>query len=127
MAQAKGPLTDPEYLQALETNHRLSRTEGLDATFEKYNLDAVVAPSGGPPFLTDLITGDHYVGGSSPPAAVAGYPCITVPAGYVFGLPIGLSFVGRAFDEGRLIRLAFAFEQLSRVRRPPLFLPTASL
>jgi amidase len=126
IAQEKGPLTSEAYLEALETNHRLSRAEGIDATLREHRLDAIVAPSGGPAWLTDWVNGDHHSGGSSSPAAVAGYPNITVPAGYVFGLPVGISFFGTAFCEPTLIRLAYAFEQGTRVRRPP-FLPSADL
>ncbi|HXM45832.1 MAG TPA: amidase, partial [Bryobacteraceae bacterium] len=98
-AQTKGPLTSPEYLDALEKDHRLSRTEGIDAVMGKFRLDALVAPTGGPAWCTDLINGDHDPGGSSTPAAVAGYPHITVPAGFYRGLPIGLSFFASAWSE----------------------------
>ncbi len=125
MAEEKGPLSDEDYLEALEKNHRLARTEGIDATLEKHNLDAIVAPSGGPPGLIDLINGDHFLGGSSSPAAVAGYPNITVPAGYVSGLPVGISFFSTAYQEPTLIKLAYAFEQATQVRRSPQYLPTA--
>ena len=129
MAQAKGPLTDPAYREALDYGHRESRAEGIDAVLQKYRLDALVAPTQGPPGLIDLVNGDAGNGGGSitPLAAVAGYPHITVPAGYVFGLPVGLSFIGTAWSEPTLLRLAYAYEQASRVRTPPRFLPTAVL
>jgi len=126
-AQAKGPLTEKAYLDALEKDHRLTRKEGIDAVMEKFQLDALVAPTGGPAFLTDLIDGDHDVGGSSTPAAVAGYPNITVPAGLIFGLPVGISFFGRAYSEPTLIKLAYSFEQATQHRRAPQFLPTVDL
>jgi amidase len=126
-AQEKGPLTSKEYLNALDTNHRLSRKEGIDATLRKHQLDAIVAPSGGPAWLIDWVTGDNHSGGSSSPAAVAGYPNITVPAGYIFGLPIGISFIGGAYQEPKLLKLAFAFEQGTRIRRPPQYFSTADL
>jgi amidase len=126
-AQAKGPLTEKEYLEALEKNHRLTRKEGIDAVMEKFQLDALVAPTGGPAWLTDLVNGDHDTGGSSTTAAVAGYPNITVPASFVFGLPVGISFFGRAYSEPTLLKLAYAFEQATRHRRAPQFRPTADL
>lgn len=126
-AQGKGPLTEPAYIKALETNLRLTRDEGIDKTLCDHQLDAIVAPSGGPAWLTDWVNGDHYGGGSSSPAAVAGYPNITVPAGYVHGLPVGISFFTGAFQEPTLFRIAYAFEQATKVRRPPMFLPTANL
>jgi len=126
-AQAKGALTDKAYLAALAKNHRLSRAEGIDAVMTKHRLDAIIAPTGGPPWTTDLVNGDHFSGGSSTPAAVAGYPNINVPAGYVYGLPVGISFFGRAYSEPVLIRLAYAFEQATKHRRPPQFAGTADL
>src|SRR5580692_1853210 len=123
-AQAKGPLTEKAYLDALDRNHQLARTEGIDATMDKYRLDAMVAPTGGPAWLTDLINGDHVAGGSSNAAAVAGYPNINVTAGFISGLPVGISFFGRAWSEPVLIRLAFAFEQATTARQAPRFLST---
>jgi amidase len=126
-AEAKGSLTEKEYLDALEADRRLSRKEGIDAVMEKFNLDALVAPTDGPAWVTDLVDGDHYIGGSSTAAAVAGYPSVTVPAGFVFGLPVGVSFFGRAWSEPTLIRLAYAYEQATRSRMGPKFLATADL
>lgn len=123
-AEAKGPLTEKAYLDALEKNHQLARTEGIDATMDKYHLDAMVAPTGGPAWLTDLVNGDHVAGGSSNAAAVAGYPNINVTAGFISGLPVGISFFGRAWSEPTLIRLAFSFEQATKARQSPRFLST---
>lgn len=123
-AQAKGTLEEEAYREALERNQRLSRREGIDAVMNEFNLDAVVAPSTGPPWKIDLINGDHGMGASSHPAALAGYPAISLPAGYSFGLPIGITFFGRAFSEPLLIRLAYAFENATKARRPPTFAVT---
>ena len=123
-AEGKGPLTEKAYIDALDKNHQLARTEGIDATMDKYHLDAIVAPTGGPAWLTDLINGDHVAGGSSNAAAVAGYPNINVTAGFISGLPVGISFFGRAWSEPSLIRLAFAFEQTTKARQAPRFLST---
>jgi amidase len=123
-AEAKGPLTEKPYLDALQKNHQLARTEGIDALMDKHHLDAIVAPTGGPAWLTDLINGDHVAGGSSNAAAVAGYPNINVTAGFISGLPVGISFFGRAWTEPTLIRLAYAFEQTTKARLAPRFLPS---
>ena len=126
-AQEKGPLTTQEYLDALAKNHQLARKEGIDATMDKNNLDALIGPTGGPAWLTDHINGDSFGGGSSGTAAVAGYPNITVPAGFISGLPVGISFFGRAWSEPVLIRVAYAFEQATKVRKAPRFLPTVNV
>jgi amidase len=124
-AEARGPLTDQPYVDALAKNHRLTREEGLDVVFNAHKLDAVIAPTGGPAAATDLFYGGGGgLRGLSSVAAVSGYPHLTVPAGYLLGLPVGLSFVGRAWSEGRLLQLAYAYEQSTRHRQPPRFLPT---
>ena len=125
-AEAKGGLDSKEYLDALANNHRYARAEGIDQALKEHQLDALVAPSGGPAWLTDFYKGDASGGGFSAPAAVAGYPHITVPAGFVHGLPAGISFVGGAWSEPTLIRLAYAYEQASRQRRPPTFARTVN-
>ena len=123
-AQERGPLTDEKYLAALADCRRLARDEGIDKTLAEHRLDAIIAPSGGPAWLTDYICRSGGSGGSSSPAAVAGTPNITVPAGYIFGLPVGISFMGAAWSEPSLIRFAYAFEQATKVRKPPEFSST---
>lgn len=118
-SEAKGGLDEKPYKDALANNLRYSRDEGIDQVMKEHRLDALVAPTGGPAWLTDYINGDHYGGSFSSPAAVAGYPHITVPAGYVHGLPVGLSFVGGAWSEAALIRMAYAYEQATLHRRAP--------
>jgi len=127
MAQKKGPLTETKYKQARAKCLRMSRTDGIDAVMTKHRLDALIAPTQGPIWSIDLVNGDCGSGGSfTQPAAVAGYPHITVPMGLVQGLPVGLSFVGRAWSEPTLLKLAYAYEQASKARRPPTFVTTIS-
>jgi amidase len=126
-SQEKGPLTSQEYLDAVAKNKQLSRAEGIDAVMDKFKLDALVAPTAGPAWLTDLINGDHASGGSSSPPAVAGYPNLNVTAGYLWGLPVGISFFGRAWSEPTLLKIGYSFEQLTKARQKPLFLPTIPL
>ncbi|MGA9356389.1 MAG: amidase, partial [Terriglobales bacterium] len=113
-SEAKGPLSEKEYFDALAKNHQLTRVEGIDALMDKHQLDAIVAPTGSPAWLTDLVNGDHIAGGSSNAAAVAGYPNINVPAGFISGLPVGISFFGRAWSEPTLIKIAYSFEQATK-------------
>ena len=130
MAEKKGPLTDAKYRTALARNHRLSRTLGIDAVMTQHRLDALIAPTGGPAWLTDLVNGDGGTASAPGPAtvtSVAGYPHITVPAGFANGLPVGISFFGRAWSEKTLLRLAYAYEQATKHRRPPTFAATAAL
>jgi amidase len=119
LSETKGPLTDQAYLDALETGQRLAREEGLDKVMQDNNLDAIVAPTGSPAWPTDLINGDHFLGGSSSMAAVAGYPLVTVTAGYSFRLPVGITFMGRAWSEPTLIKLASGFEAVRGPRQRP--------
>ena len=123
-AEAKGTLDEPAYLEALKMSKLLAGPEGIDAVMAEHQLEAIIAPSGGPAWMTDLVNGDHHSGGSSRAAAAAGYPSITVPAGFIHGLPVGISFFAAAFQEPVLIKLAFAFEQASQIRRQPEFIPT---
>jgi len=120
-AQAKGDLTSPAFLEALASSRRLARAEGLDAAFAQHRVDALVAPTGGMAWLTDPVNGDATTGSFSTPAAVAGYPHLTVPMGFVAGLPVALSLVGPAWSEAKLLRYGFAFEQATHARRAPAF------
>ncbi len=128
-AQEKASLRDKKYREALAKNLRLTRKEGIDAAMRKHKLDALIVPSGGPAWLIDLVDGDsdNWDMESTSPAAVAGYPHITVPAGYIFGLPVGISFFAGAWQEPTLIKFAYAFEQATQFRRQPRYLPTANL
>ena len=121
-SQARGDLSDKVYKDALAKSKALAGPQGIDAALQKDKLDALIAPTGGPAWLTDWVTGDHFGGSSSAPAAVSGYPAITVPAGFVHGLPIGLTFFGAAWSEPKLIAFAYAFEQATHARRAPKFL-----
>jgi amidase len=121
-AEEKGPLTTQEYVDAIKKNHELAGKEGIDAAMDKHKLDAIVAPTGGPAWLTDIVNGDSFGGGSSEFAAVAGYPNINVVAGFSYGLPVGISFFGRAWSEPVLIRLGYAYEQATKFRKAPKFL-----
>jgi len=129
MALERGPLTSKRYLNALARNHRLSQDEGIDAVMKEHSLDAIVCPSGGPAWMIDLINGDNHSSDidNTSYAAVAGYPHITVPAGYIFGLPVGISFFAGAWQEPTILKLAYAFEQTTQVRVPPQFLQTVKL
>jgi amidase len=118
-AQKKGALTTPAYRAAKAKCRSLAREQGIDLVLRRHHLDAIVAPTGSPAWTTDLVNGDHFTGASSTPAAVAGYPSITVPAGDVFGLPVGMSFIGTAWSEPRLVELAYAYEQASHHRQVP--------
>jgi amidase len=126
-AEATTDFNDPVYQQALASSHLNSRDNGLNAVFKQFALDALIAPTNDPTSVVDLIDGDHFLTGSSSPSAQAGYPIINVTAGNSFGLPVGISFCGLAFSEPRLIALAFSFEQATKARRVPQFIPTLKL
>jgi len=121
-AESTDGFSDPAYQQALANDHLRGRTNGIDAVLAQYNLDAVIAPSGGPGWTTDLLNGDHFVFGSTTVCAIAGYPIVNVPMGNYFGMPVGISFMGTAFSEPKLIKLAYGFEQATKARIVPKFL-----
>nr|WP_297085600.1 amidase family protein [uncultured Draconibacterium sp.] len=120
-AQAKGDLSSADYQKALEESKRFAGSEGIDALMDEHRLDALIAPTNGPSWVIDWVNGDSFTGGSSSPAAISGYPNITVPMGFVEGLPIGISFFGRAWSEPVLLEIAYAFEQLTKHRKAPDF------
>jgi amidase len=126
-SEAKGDLSSADYQKALADCRRLSRAEGIDSAMDKHKTDALIAPTDSPAWPTDFINGDHFSAGSSTLPAVAGYPHITVPMGEVFGLPVGISFFGRAWSEATLIKLAHAFEQTMKARKPPRFFTSAQI
>ena len=126
-AQEKGSLTDKDYRDALEKNHRLTRRDGIDALLKKFKLDAIAGPTAGPAWTTDWVNGDRVDSGCASPPAVAGYPHITVPAGQVFGLPLGISFFAEAWSEPKLIKFASSFEHERRARFKPRFLQTLEI
>ncbi len=123
-AQAKGDLTTEEYIKALEESKRFAGKEGIDAVMAEYKLDAIIAQTNGPAWTIDWVNGDHFSGGSSSPAAISGYPNITVPMGYVEGLPVGISFFGKAWSEPTLLKIAHVYEQATKYRKAPDFLKT---
>jgi amidase len=123
-AQETLSLDEVTYRNALAETRRLSREEGIDAVMKAHQLDALVMPSCSPSWCIDLVNGDHFLGSSSQPAAMAGYPAISVPAGFVHGLPVGITFMGGAYSEPKLIKLAYAYEQATKARREPRFVPT---
>jgi amidase len=126
-AQEKGPLTSPEYQKALRQCRRLSRERGIDAILTRNRLDLLVAPTGSPAWPTDLVNGDHFTGSSSTPAAVAGYPSLSVPMGFAYGLPVNLSFIGAAWSEPTIIKAAYSYEQATKHRQKPRYLPSVAL
>jgi amidase len=121
LAQKKGDLSSEEYLKALAESKRLAGKDGIDKVMEEHGLDAIIAPTNGPAWTIDWVNGDHFSGSSSSYPAISGYPNITVPMGFVRGLPVGISFFGKAWSEPVLIRIAYAFEQASKLRTPPGF------
>ena len=127
LAEATAGLDDPIYLEAKAEARSLGREQGIDAVMDQYGLDALVAPTGSPAWPSNQIDGDAFLFGTSGHAAVAGYPLVSVPAGYVFGLPVGMTFMGRQWSEPTLIKLAYAFEQAAQVRRAPQFLSSLNL
>ncbi len=124
MAEAKGNLESPEYKEALATMLKGTREDGIDKLMNEHSLDAFMLPTGSPAWKTDLVDGDHYMGGNSSFAAIAGYPNITVPMGFIDELPVGVSFFGRAWSEPVLLEIAYGFEQGTKARKAPKFLKT---
>ena len=123
-AEKCGPLTDRKYVEARAKCLKMTRDDGIDALMTRHRLDAIISPSNQPAWVTDHVNGDHFTGGDTSFAAVAGYPCVTVPMGFVHELPVGLSFTGRAWSEATLLKIAYGFESVTKSRRAPRFLPT---
>jgi len=124
LAHEKGSLEDKEYQEALAYMLKATRTNGIDKLLKENHLDALMAPTGSPAWKTDLINGDHFMGGSSSLAAIAGYPAITVPMGFIDELPVGVSFFSKAWSEPQLIEIAYSYEQSTKHRKAPKFIPS---
>jgi amidase len=121
LAEKKADIGSPEYKKALSRMLKGSRENGIDLVMSKYKIDAIIAPTGSPAWKTDLVLGDHFIGGSSSPAAISGYPAITVPMGFIGKLPVGITFYGKAWSEPKLLEIAYSYEQGTRHRKTPKY------